>query len=119
MNPRLEWLEAGQARSARWRSEAALPPHTQLVVADDSLKADAAYRRAADGCAILWRGDWQNARQLLLALSRRADRQPRVGSEKKPTTLAEAFALHRRNQGRRAGLLGMLLVPLDADYSVP
>jgi SAM-dependent methyltransferase len=122
MNPqiqRLQWLEAGQARSARWRSEAALAPHTQIIVADDTLKADAAYRLAADGNAILWRGDWQNARQLLLALSRRADRQPRVGSEKKPATLAEAFALHRRNQGRRAALLGMLLVPLNADYSVP
>ncbi|HSG23726.1 MAG TPA: class I SAM-dependent methyltransferase [Azonexus sp.] len=122
MNPRIErlqWLEAGQPRSTRWRSEAALPPHTQLVVADDTLKADAAFRLAADGTAILWRGDWQNARQLLLALSRRADRQPRVGSEKKPATLAEAFALHRRNQGRRAALLGMLLVPLNADYSVP
>lgn len=119
MNPRLQWLEAGQPRSARWRSEAALPPHGKVVVADDTLKADAAYRLAADGTAILWRGDWQNARQLLLALSRRADRQPRAGSEKKPATLAEAFALHRRNQGRRAALLGMLLVPLDADYGVP
>jgi methylase of polypeptide subunit release factors len=122
MNPqlqRLQWLEAGQPRSARWRSEAALAPHTQIIVADDTLRADAAYRLAAEGTAILWRGDWQNARQLLLALSRRADRQPRVGSEKKPATLAEAFALHRRNQGRRAALLGMLLVPLNADFSVP
>jgi len=119
MNPRLQWLEAGQPRSARWRSEAALPPHGKVVIADDTLKADAAYRLAADGTAMLWRGDWQNARQLLLALSRRADRQPRAGSEKKPATLAEAFALHRRNQGRRAALLGMLLVPLDADYGVP
>lgn len=119
MNPRLQWLEAGQQRSARWRSEAALPPHSKVVVADDTLKADAAYRLAADGSAILWRGDWQNARQLLLALSRRADRLPRVGSEKKSATLAEAFALHRRNQGRRAALLGMLLVPLNADYRVP
>lgn len=119
MNPRLQWLEAGQPRSARWRSEAALPPHGKVVIADDTLKADAAYRLAAEGTAILWRGDWQNARQLLLALSRRVDRQPRVGSEKKPATLAEFFALHRRNQGRRAALLGMLLVPLNADYSVP
>ena len=119
MNPRLQWLEAGQQRSARWRSEAALSPPAKLVVADDTLKADAAFRLVADGSAILWRGDWQNARQLLLALSRRVDRQPRVGSEKKPVTLAEAFARHRRNQGRRAGLLGRLLVPLNADYSVP
>ena len=52
MNPqlqRLQWLEAGQPRSARWRSEAALSPHTQIIVADDTLKADAAYRLAAEG----------------------------------------------------------------------
>jgi methylase of polypeptide subunit release factors len=117
--PKITWQEAGGERSARWRSEAALLPYASVVVADDTLKADAAFRLITEGAAILWRGDWQNARQLLLALSRRVDRQPRVGSEKKPATLAEAFARHRRNQGRRAGLLGRLLVPLAADYSVP
>lgn len=68
---------------------------------------------------MLWRGDWQNARNLLQALSRRAERQPRVGSEPKPATPAVAFEQHRRNQGRRAALLGLLLVPLNGDYSVP
>lgn len=118
-NSRLEWQDAGEQRSARWRSEAALPPPGKLIVADDTLKADAAYRLAAEGCAILWRGDWQNARQLLLALSRCVDRQPRSGNEQKPASQAEAFARHRRNQGRRAALLGRLLVPLNADYVVP
>lgn len=68
---------------------------------------------------MLWRGDWQNARNLLQALSRRAERQPRVGVEAKPATPAAAFEQHRRKQGRRAALLGLLLVPLKADYSVP
>ena len=68
---------------------------------------------------MLWYGDWQNARHLLQGLSRRADRLPRSGAQKKPVTPAEAFELHRRNQGRRAQALGMLLVPLSADFSVP
>ncbi|MBS1145513.1 MAG: class SAM-dependent methyltransferase [Proteobacteria bacterium] len=68
---------------------------------------------------MLWRGDWQNARLLLQALSRRADRLPRSGSGKRPGSPAEAFELHRQNQGRRARALGMLLVPLGADYAVP
>jgi methylase of polypeptide subunit release factors len=118
-HPRIHWQEAGVEHAARWRSEAAIPPHRQVVVADDSLSADAAFRLAAQGNAILWRGDWQNARNLLQALSRRADRQPRSGSEKKPATPAEAFARHRARQGRRAALLGLLLVPLAADYGVP
>jgi methylase of polypeptide subunit release factors len=74
---------------------------------------------AGEGTAMLWRGDWQNARHLLQGLSRRADRQPRSGSQKKPATLAESFELHRQNQGRRAQVLAMLLVPLGADYSIP
>lgn len=68
---------------------------------------------------MLWRGDWQNARHLLQGLIRRAERQPRSGSQKKPATPAEAFEQHRRNQGRRAQALGLLLVPLGADYSIP
>jgi hypothetical protein len=35
--------------------------------------ADQAYRLACEGTAMLWRGDFQNARQLLQALARRAD----------------------------------------------
>jgi len=90
-----------------------------VVVADDMLKADVAYRLAAQGTAILWRGDYQNARNLLQALARRVDRAPREGSQKKPATLAEAFHRHRAAQGRRAAILGRLLVPLTADYRVP
>ncbi|WP_428826737.1 50S ribosomal protein L11 methyltransferase [Azonexus sp. IMCC34842] len=119
MNSSIEWLEAGAPRTARWRSEAAIAPHAKVVVGDDRLGADAAYRLLADGTAILWRGDWQNARQLLQALTQRADRQARTKSGSKPATPAAAFAQHRRSQGRRAALLGLLLVPLAADYSVP
>ena len=119
MNPIIQWQEAGQPHSARWRSEAALPPPTQIVIGDDRLSADAAYRLMTEGKAILWRGDWQKVRNLLLALTQRADRQPPPAGEKKPATLAEVFAQHRRKQGQRAALLGCLLVPLKANYSIP
>lgn len=119
MNPTIQWQEAGQPCSARWRSEAALPPPTQIVIGDDRLSADAAYRLMTEGKAILWRGDWQKARNLLLALTQRADRQPPPAGEKKLATLAEVFAQHRRKQGQRAAWLGRLLVPLKANYSIP
>lgn len=115
----INWAEGGVTKSARWRSEAGLPPHGKLVVVDDRLSVDAAWKLAGEGSAMLWRGDWQNARNLLQGLSRRADRQPRAGSQKKPATPAEAFEQHRRNQGRRAQLLALLLVPLSADCGVP
>ena len=59
--------------SARWRSESGQAPPRRVVMADDTTKADAAWRLACEGTALLWRGDYHNARQLLQALARRAD----------------------------------------------
>ena len=85
------------------------------MVADDSMKADLAYRLACEGTALLWRGDFQNARQLLQAMARRIDRKPR----KPASSPTEAFHFHRQFQSQRARILGMLLLPLEADYSIP
>ena len=116
--PILCWQENGQARQARWISEAGLPPPDQVVVADDTLSADAAFKLVQTGSAILWRGDYPNARHLLQALTRRVDRPPRNAPPPAKTAL-EAFERHRIAQGRRATLLGRLLVPLSGDYQLP
>ena len=76
-HPVVHWPEGGKARSARWRSESGSPPAKHVVVADDQTTADEAYGLACQGTALLWPGDFQNARQMLLALASRADRQPR------------------------------------------
>ena len=70
---RIHWIEHGEERSARWRSESGWPAPKKVVLADDTMNADAAWRLALDGTALLWRGDFQNARQLLQALVRRVD----------------------------------------------
>jgi SAM-dependent methyltransferase len=114
---RIEWTEDGRQRSARWRSEAALPPPRRVQVVDDTLPADAAYRLASEGTALLWRSDFHNARQLLQAMARRADRKPRNPSAA-PATLSEAFHLHRQAQGQRSRVLGRVVVELDGDYSI-
>jgi methylase of polypeptide subunit release factors len=114
-HPIINWLEMDESRSARWRSEAGTPPPRRIVIADDRTTADTAYRLACEGTGLLWRGDFQNARQLLQALARRADRKPR----KVATSPTEAFNLHRQAQAQRARTLGMLLVPFDADYRIP
>ena len=119
--PIIHWQEDGQARQAHWISEAGLPPPEQVVVADDTLSADAAFRLVQSGTAILWRGDYPNARHLLQALTRRVDRAPRNAPPPAKTAL-EAFERHRASQGRRATLLGQLLVPLCVDdhgYRIP
>lgn len=92
-----------------------------MVLADDTLNADAAYRLACEGTGLLWQGDFHNARQLLQALVRRADRKPRASTKTTatPPTAAQSFHLHRQALGQRARTLGMLLVPLNGDYSIP
>lgn len=117
--PMLKWEEAGQSTSALWHSEGALPPPSKVVIADDRMNADVAYRFACEGYGLLWRGDFQNARQLLQALARRIDRKPRKAASKSAPSLADAFHQNRQNQARRARLLGMLLIPFEPEYSVP
>jgi len=121
-HPVVCWIEGGEARSARWRSESGAPPPKRVVIADDHIRADDAYGLACQGTALLWRGDFQNARQMLLALASRADRQSRKpkksGVSSTPTSLAEAFHLHRQARSQRARTLGALLVPLEEDYSI-
>ena len=119
MNPLLEWHEAGCGRRARWRSEAGVAPPVVVDIGDDRISADAAWRLLEAGPALLWRGDWVNARHLLQALTRRADRRFATARGEPLRTPAEAFARHRERQGQRAALLGRLLVPVSADYSVP
>ncbi|WP_394757460.1 methyltransferase [Rhodoferax sp.] len=119
--PVIRWLETDQECSARWRSERGAAPPKRVVLADDTLTADIAYRLACEGTALLWRGDFQNAKQLLQALARRADQVPTRKRKKtaQEIPLVDAFHLHRLAQSQRARMLGMLLIPFNADYSIP
>ena len=119
----IHWEENGVQHSARWRSEAGMPPPKRVVIADDRTNADVAYRLACEGTALLWRGDFQNARQLLQALARRADHKSKPAKKAKPAktpaTPTEAFHLHRQAQSQRARTLAMLLLPFEDGYTLP
>ena len=122
--PLIRWTEDGAQRSARWRSERGAPPPARVVLADDTLSADAAYRLACEGTALLWRGDFHNARQLLLALARRIDRPPRRKVRGAPVPVADtapgaAFHRHRQAQSQRARVLGQVLIGLEGDHAIP
>jgi methylase of polypeptide subunit release factors len=113
----LEWTEGESVQRARWRSEAGVPPPRQFRAVDDTLAADSAFRLASEGTSFVWRSDFNNARQLLQALARRADRKPRrVGPA--PATPLEAFHQHRQSQGQRARILGRLLIAVEGDYGI-
>ena len=114
-HPLITWTEADAPHSALWRSERGTLPPKRVVIADDQMKADAAYHLACEGTAMLWRGDFQNARQLLQAMARRADRKP----HKAAPTVDEVFNFYRQAQSQRARILSMLLIPLESDFGIP
>lgn len=118
--PVINWNEASEERSARWCSEKAMPPPRRVLVIDDRMTADAAYHLVCEGTALLWRGDFQNARQLLQALARRADKKRLAHKAKKTSSSpVEIFHLHRQAQSQRSRILGSLLIPFNADHSIP
>ncbi|MDR6154317.1 SAM-dependent methyltransferase [Acidovorax delafieldii] len=119
----IHWTHQGQPRQALWRSESGAAAPRRVEVADDMLAADTAYRMACEGTGLLWQGDFQNARHLLQALMRRADKKPRKAAAKASQKLAaatpaEAFHLHRQAQAQRARVLASVLIPLEGDYSI-
>jgi Methyltransferase small domain len=115
----LTWSEKDTERSALWRSDQNLP--ARVVLADDTLTADAAYRLACEGTGLLWRGDFQNARQLLQAMARRIDK-PQKAKRKKTDAAAPmpgaAFHTHRQAQAQRTRVLSQVLIELNGDYSI-
>jgi methylase of polypeptide subunit release factors len=120
----IHWEVGGKACSAKWHSENGIAPHKKLQIGDDTLTADIAYRLACEGTAVVYQGDFQNARQLLQALIRRVDkpskkstRVDRVAKEKTKSPL-DTFNLHRLSQSQRARILGMVLIPINADQSI-
>ena len=136
-HPEIHWTENDEARHADWRSESGISPPRRVVIADDTMTADTAYRLVCEGTGLLWRGDFQNARQLLQALARRVDRPSRksakaakaikatkAGDEAKASLVTEsampdAFHRHRLSQSQRARALGMVLIPFDQGHSIP
>lgn len=132
----IKWVEKGQPHTARWRAENGSSAPRRVIAADDTMTADAAYRLACEGTALIWRGDFQNGKQLLQALARRVDAKSKRNAKRAieqspplaPTSPrveqvaplpADAFNLHRQAQSQRARTLSMLLIPFANDYTIP
>jgi SAM-dependent methyltransferase len=119
----IAWQENGHACEDEWRSERSAVAPKRVVLADDTLSADSAYRLACAGTGMLWRGDFQNARLLLQALARRCDAPKKIrrASKTHPEvshTPAENFHLHRQAQSQRARTLSMILIQVNPDRQI-
>lgn len=115
--PVIHWTDNDQPHTANWHAANGAPPG-RVVTIDDRATADEAYGLACQGTALLWQGDFQNARQMLIALANRADRQSRKSRPARSEPGASDVPFHRYRQARaqRARTLGKLLVLLDGDY---
>jgi SAM-dependent methyltransferase len=131
-HPPISWDEGETTHSCRWRSEKGLLPPKKLIIADDTLTADEAYRVACEGTGIIWRGDFQNAKQLLQAMSRRADKPSKKSIRNQKSSkskqegviplavpMSEIFHKHRLTQSQRSRTLGMLLIQVNPDHTIP
>ncbi|MET3861427.1 methylase of polypeptide subunit release factors [Dietzia sp. 2505] len=113
---KVRWNESGTRRIGFWRSENAAPAPTGIVVITDDISADKALRITQRGSSLLWRGDFQNARQLMRALDRRLEK--RASRAPQATDPGEVFFDNRKARAQRAAILGKILIPLEPDYTV-
>ena len=117
------WAEAGETKRARWQSESGLPAPVRIEIADDTIDTATALRKTSEGTALLWRGDFQNARHLLAAMTRRIDaryiRHEQKSDRANAPLDAMAFHRYRMHQAQRARTLGMLLLPFDQGHRIP
>ncbi|BDG04453.1 N5-glutamine methyltransferase family protein [Anaeromyxobacter oryzae] len=110
--PRVSWRDAAGEHVAHWVSPGASPPR-RIGVADDRTRAAEAFARVRRGEALVYAGDYQNARQLLAAMARRiAPRAPRAADP------AGLFRAERETVRLEHEILGRLLVPLGEGWTV-
>lgn len=122
MKRTLTWNENGTTVTKPWVSESEFSPPKKITIADDRLKADDFYREASQGAAYVYKGDFQNAKQLLQAVQRRIDKM----TEKKLRSrgineneeLEEQFHRHRQSQAHKAQILSRLLICVEDDLSI-
>jgi predicted RNA methylase len=116
--PSIEWEHLSIQYKSSWYSEAGLPVPQKILLIDDTITAKQAIEFARQHIGLLWIGDYQNGRNLLQAISRRLEKPPRVGSQKKLTNPQEIFIAHRQQQGYKAQILGQILISLNKDFVI-
>lgn len=120
MTRELTWQEGSKSITRSWVSESQLSPPKKILIADDTTKADDFYTQASQGAGFIYRGDFQNAKQLLQAVQRRIDKLNERKSRKSvaPSQPADLFHQHRQTQAHKAQMLSRLLIEVEEDHSI-
>jgi methylase of polypeptide subunit release factors len=118
MKRKLTWTENDQTETRNWVSGSDFSLPKKILLADDRLKAADFYQQASEGAAFIYKGDFQNAKQLLQAVQRRIDKSIHKKSSANSQSPRELFHRHRQSQAHRARLLSRLLICVEADYKI-
>ncbi len=93
VNEYAHWVENDTEHKAIWMPVNNGNAPKRIIIADDTLTADSAFRLITQGAHLLWRGDFQNGKQLLQALQRRITKKnERKSNRKRETIDKEAMA---------------------------
>jgi SAM-dependent methyltransferase len=117
--PVIRWREGPSERSGRWLSLSA-PPPARVAGAGDATTASEAVSRARRGEALVYAGDYRNARQLLAAMARRLSRAPRGATPGRDARARpqQAWRADRERRGMEREVLGRILVPVEPGFRI-
>ncbi len=111
----LSWNEDGREQKMLWVCESRLSPPQSILFADDRLTALKFEQAASQGAGFIWRGDFQNAKQLLQAVQRRLAKKKKAAAGDE---MSQLFHRHRQFQSHRAQLLSRLLIKVEKDFTI-
>lgn len=100
-------IPTDQNRHLAYRNDGTHKPPRLILEASD-WSADKVLQAAQAGQAVLWRGDFHQAKQVLAALKKRVRKPAKTGS-----TPAETFHKHRLAQSQQSRLVNSLLAEVD------
>lgn len=100
-----------------WITESFLPEPKTVTDANDELNVVTFLKIASEGSAVRWTGDYHNAKALLSAVERRIIKNTKALP--KDLELKEVFHRQRQAQSHKARMQSRLLIPIEADLSIP
>lgn len=95
----------GEQQSLLWQSAHGWKPPGRIELADDTWRADRAYRAISQGTGLLWQGDWHQAKQMLTAIKRRVTAKSQSFDNIDLPARFHRIRLQRSQAARQSGLL--------------
>jgi len=91
------------------------------IIADDTTSASTARRHIQHGHALIYQGDYHNARQLLTAIKRRTPKKSSLKTNRRPTKtppIAKLWKQQRQNVYNQTQETKMIMVEVDANHTL-